>query len=123
MHEFAEIDRAIRSHSRWKLSLRTVVKRGVGAMSLENAQSDMLCDFGRWLYSLSDEERKSAHWREVQRLHKDFHLAAARIFHLVLEGREKEAEDFLNAKDGDFYRFSYELTKAMRLWKMTLSKF
>lgn len=58
-------DKAIIEHGKWKQNL--------GKNQRQNIKTDTECDFGKWLYSLDDSEKKSKEFNKIQKLHSEFH--------------------------------------------------
>jgi hypothetical protein len=114
-----EIINAIGAHGNWKQRLRRAIETGNNDFTVEKIKVDNQCDFGKWLHSLSSDEKKSSHWLKIQQLHAKFHIEAARLLELAAQGKQKEAEDAM-AIGNDFTRISCELTMAMVKWKSSL---
>lgn len=120
MSEIGELDRAISKHAQWKIRLRTAIDTGQSEWTPEAVQSDRNCDFGKWLHALSEEEKRSELWGKVAKLHANFHMVAAKILRLALDGRQDEANSLLTAKGGEFADSSVKLINAMADWKKIL---
>ena len=111
-----EIFIAIGAHGRWKQRLRHAIETGATGLTVDNLKVDNQCDFGKWLYSLSPEEKKSSHWLNIQQLHAKVHIEAARLLELATQGKRIEAMCAM-VIGNDFARLSCELTMAMVKWK------
>lgn len=120
--EVADIERAISSHALWMSQLREAIL----AAELTDAASDAeavravdRCDFGKWLLGpgLSEEDRAGSDYRDVQRLHADFHQVAAHVVELAASGKTREAYDLLY---GEYITVSGRLAIAMRSWQNRL---
>lgn len=115
-----EITKAIAAHGMWKQRLRKAIEEGNSEYTVDKLKVDNLCDFGKWLHSLSSEEKKSTHWPTIQQLHAKFHIEAAHILDLAIKGKIKEAEEAM-AIGKNFTMLSGELTSAMMKWKNSLT--
>lgn len=113
----SELDRAISKHAMWKMHLRAAIDTWKSESTPDRVDSDNLCDFGTWLYSLPDEERDSVEWIKVQTLHAEFHNLAAKVLKLALDGNMDEANA---AMASVFKTASAKLTNAMVDWKNKL---
>jgi hypothetical protein len=111
-----EVDNAIAAHGMWKRRLRTAIDAGQSEWSPEGVRPDNLCAFGKWLYSLPPATKGSAQWMEIRALHADFHVEAARVLQMALEGRRAEAEAAL-AAGSKFGSISSNLVGALMSWK------
>ncbi len=121
MTHLKEIINAIGAHGNWKQRLRRAIETGNSDFTVEKIRVDNQCDFGKWLHSLSSDEKKSFHWTKIQQLHAKFHIEAARLFELAIQGNQKEALDAM-VLGSDFARYSSELTMAMVQWKRSLKQ-
>lgn len=111
-----EITKAIGAHGMWKRRLQNVIDQGTADVSPQQVAPDNLCEFGRWLYSLPLEARRSPEFSKVQALHASFHKEAARVLSLAISGNRSGAQKSLD--DGGAYAsVSIELTSAMIAWK------
>lgn len=116
-----EINKAMAAHGAWKIRLREAIESGTSEYSPEIVAVDKVCEFGKWLYSISTSERSNPYWPEVQQLHKQFHEEAGRILKLALNGNQDEALNLTTAFDGKFVTTSIALTNKLNDWKKTLS--
>lgn len=121
MSHIGELDRAISKHAQWKMRLRNAIDTGTSEWSPETVASDKNCDFGKWLHSLSEEEKQSKIWANIQKLHADFHVIAAGILRLALEGKHEEAMVALTSRGGAFSEASVKLINMMANWKKIIS--
>ena len=119
MSSLEEINKAITSHSMWKNRLGKAIETKQSEWTVAKVQVDNLCDFGKWLQSLSASEKASKNWKEVQILHADFHKEAANVLQLALNGKANEAKASL--ENGSFSTCSSKVTLAMITWKKSLS--
>ena len=117
MSNVNELDKAISAHARWKIRLREAIDTGKSEWSPEKVRQDNLCDFGKWLYSLSDSEKASGYWKQVQKLHAEFHIVAAKVLQLALEGHKNEAEATMDTSGSEFKLASSKLINMMTEWK------
>jgi hypothetical protein len=115
------ITKAIGKHGEWKQKLTNAIDNGAHDLSPEQIEPDNLCEFGRWLESLTLVEKKSEHFQKVKALHATFHKEAAIIVRLVKCGKKREATQCLDLK-GSFTNASSQLTIAMMNWKKEFDK-
>jgi len=115
-----EIVHAIGVHGNWKQRLRRAIETGNSDFTVDKIKVDNHCEFGKWLHSLSLDEKKSSHWSRIQHFHATFHIEAARLFELAMQGKPTEALDAMGLGT-DFARYSSELTMAMIQWKRSLT--
>jgi hypothetical protein len=114
-----EIKNVIGAHGNWKQRLWRAIETGNSDFTVEEYGADNHCDFGKWLYSLSSDEKNSSRWLNIQQLHANFHIEAARLLELAAQGYQQEAQDAMLI-GSDFARLSGQLTMAMVKWKSSL---
>jgi len=112
-----QIVKAIGAHGLWKSRLHKAIEEGASSVSAAEARQDNQCDFGKWLYGgdLTAEVKRSPHYEECRRLHRDFHLAASKVLTLALSNKKTEATHAMST-DSEFAGVSFALTKAMMDW-------
>lgn len=116
MSYFEAINTAIGAHSEWKLRLRQAIETGKSEWTIDRVAPDNLCAFGKWLYSLPDNDRQLENWRVVRVLHADFHREAARVLELALRGSKEEARTLM-AFGSPYAKVSSRLIWEMMEWK------
>lgn len=116
MDKVAGIEQAINSHALWMSRLRQAILDAQSLIDVEAIRADDQCEFGKWLYGsrLSDGDRASRYYQEVNRLHAEFHQAAARVVELAASGKTRDAYELLY---GDYITMSGRLAIAMRAWR------
>jgi len=115
-----EIMDAVGYHGNWKQRFRHAIETGTGDFVVEQIKNDNQCDFGKWLYSLSADEKNSSHWSNIQQLHAKFHIEATRSLELAAQGKHNDAENAIS-KGSNYAILSCEMTMAMVEWKISLS--
>ena len=115
-----EIINAVGYHGNWKQRLRRAIETGNSDFTVDKIKVDNQCDFGKWLHSLSADEKNSSHWSNIQQLHTKFHIEAARSLELAAQGKNIEAENAIS-KGSSFAILSCEITMAMVEWKISLT--
>ncbi len=115
-----EINKAIGTHGLWKQRLRTAIESGKSEYTLANTRVDNICEFGKWLYSISPEIKATESYKKIKDLHAKFHMEAANVLSLALQGKKEEANKSL-VPGGTYFIASADLTKEMMNWKKTLS--
>jgi hypothetical protein len=120
MVDIEKLTLAIAAHAKWKHLLKEVIDSQKCDRTVESVKADSLCDFGKWMMSLSAAERSSKHWQAIHKLHAEFHVAAAKVLDLALKGKREEANAELSMQ-GAFTRVSSQLTVAVSNWKRELT--
>jgi hypothetical protein len=112
-----EVKNAVGDHGAWKRKLKNAVTTGKIDVEISSIKTDRQCNFGKWLYgsTLTDKQRKSAHYQNVQKLHAVFHETAAKVAQLAISGEKDHAMSMLDVK-GEFTVASAELTTSMMAW-------
>jgi hypothetical protein len=121
MIDGSQIDHGIASHARWKYRLFDAVKSGESEWTVGQIRSHTHCEFGRWLATLSPDERQSEQCQAVMTLHQEFHAAAAEVLDLALS-KQTEAAQAAIGLNSHFSLVSANLTQAMTAWKGSLGK-
>jgi hypothetical protein len=116
-----QITKAVAAHGQWKRRLASAISAGTSEFDAATVRLDDKCDFGQWLHqSIGPQDRSSAHYGTVKKLHADFHAEAARILSLAVSGKKTEAEQGMAAGSA-FARISSNLTQEMMGWKQDAS--
>lgn len=110
------IDAALTAHAQWKKRLQDAIETGQSAFAPDNVRKDNECQFGKWLYALSDADRKSPMFHKVRELHASFHSAAGEILRLALAGKKAEALKALEF-GGPYGKATGKLVLALQTWK------
>ena len=110
------IDAALTAHTQWKKRLHDALKTGQSEFQVAVVKRDNACQFGQWLYGLSQEERNSDECKKVIELHAEFHKTAAEILDLALRGKKEEALTLLQF-GGAYGIVSGRLVLALQAWK------
>ncbi len=112
-----QIVKSVGAHGLWKTRLDTAIAQGVSDVSVTLVRQDNQCEFGKWLYGpeLSAEAKGSPHYEQCRRLHRQFHLEAAKVLTLALANKKSEATRAMGP-GSEFATCSATLTKAMLDW-------
>ena len=112
-----QIVKSVGAHGMWKSRLQKAIETGASDLSVTVVRQDDQCDFGKWLLGrdVSDEIKRSAHYTECQRLHRQFHLEASKVLTLAISGRKAEALRAVEP-NSEFAKCSANLTKTMMAW-------
>lgn len=110
-----EIQKAIGAHGMWKVRLRSAINTGTSEWTVPQVKVDNQCEFGKWLHSLPDHEKKSGKWGEIREMHARFHEEAAKILDCALTGKKEAASKGLEVSS-EFSKLSSSLTGAMMSW-------
>ena len=113
-----EITKAIGAHGMWKMRLRTAIDTGKADTNVADVANDHACGFGQGLYGsmLDAAAKNSSDFKEVQKLHAEFHKVAAQVLQLALQGKIAEA-DKLMEEGSPFVVVSGRLTSALMHWQ------
>jgi len=110
-----KIAQGVSAHSEWKQRLIEAINTGQSKWSPEVVCKDDQCEFGKWLYSCSAQERSSPHYVTVKSLHAEFHKEAAEVLKYALDNKKQLALDAM--KTGSKYlTISTKLTQGMMVW-------
>ena len=120
MSHAESIGNAIGAHAQWKLRLKTAIDTGKSEWTVERVSPDNLCDFGKWLYSLPESDRKKENWQKIRALHAEFHREAAKVLNLALRGAQAEARELM-AFGSAYAKVSSRLTWEMMEWRKAAS--
>jgi methyl-accepting chemotaxis protein len=110
------IDAALAAHSQWKKRLLEAVSTGKSEFKPETVKLDNACQFGQWLYGMSDAEQKSEDYLKVKQLHAEFHKIAGSILQLAVSGKKDEAHAKLDP-GGEYGKAAGKLVLALQTWK------
>jgi hypothetical protein len=110
------IDKAILAHKEWKNRLESAIAMGHSDFKPAIVMKDNVCEFGKWLYSLSVDEKSSENYDIVRNLHAEFHKIAGDILQDAISGNIDEAKaKFLFG--GTYGIASSKLCAALYDWK------
>ena len=110
------LDNALSAHALWKKRLQEAIENGKSDFQVSVVQKDTECQFGKWLYSVSEQEKTSDDFVKVKNLHAEFHKTAAEILQLAINGDKVEA--LKNIEMGGAYgRITGKLIIALNAWK------
>lgn len=113
------IDSALSAHSQWKIRLHDAATSGTSEFKVEIVKKDNECQFGKWLYSFSQEEMKSEDYQKIKTLHSEFHMIAGDILNLATSGKKNEAMKLLEF-GGSYGVTTGKLVLALNNWKNKL---
>jgi hypothetical protein len=110
------VDAALTAHAQWKKRLQTAIATGQSEFKVEIVQKDNECQFGKWLYGLSPDEKTNEDFQKIKALHADFHRTAGDILGLALSGDKELALKKLDY-GGTYGGTSGRLVLALQSWK------
>lgn len=124
MASTAEIERAIGAHGMWKTRLKSAIVSGMCDTPASTIRAENQCEFGKWLLGpdIPTAVKAAPSYREVRKLHAEFHVRAGEVAALVAAGRKAEASGMLEL-NGPFAKASAQLTSAMIAWKRDVAAF
>ena len=88
------------AHKAWDARLREAITNGSGGTTVQQTGADDQCAFGKWLHAPG--EFRTTHperWQQIHDLHELFHRNAAEVLKLATTGRQRQAEQRINAPD------------------------
>jgi len=107
-------EQAVTAHEEWRGAFERAVRNGGGGLRVEVVRMDNLCPLHAWLDGEGEQAvsnlTASGMLREV---HAEFHLAAAKVLSLALEGRVPEAVAAM-CQDAQYGQWSGILGPALR---------
>lgn len=113
------ITKGIAAHGLWKQRLIDAIKTGQSEWTPDVVCQDNQCEFGKWLYACSADEKAHPHYEKIRGLHADFHRSAAVVLELALNGKAKEAEEKIS-DNSEYKDTSSQLTREMMNWSSEL---
>jgi len=113
------IEAAIASHELWKTWLLGAIETGDSEWVPRTVKADNQCDFGRWLYACSSEEKASPRYDVIKHRHAQFHIEAGRVLDIALRGNRSNAVAEM-AERGRYAEISASLISELLNWKAEL---
>ncbi|MDH5181801.1 MAG: CZB domain-containing protein [Gammaproteobacteria bacterium] len=113
------INKGIAAHGMWKQRLLDAIKTGRSEWTPTIVCQDNQCEFGKWLYNCSNDEKASPHYEKIRNLHAHFHQNAASVLELALKGNKTAAEAGID-DHSEYSTTSASLTREMMNWKASL---
>jgi hypothetical protein len=113
------IDAALSAHAQWKKRLQDAATNGQSDFEVEIVKKDNECQFGKWLSSLSQEEKNSEDFQKIKTVHTEFHTIAGEILKLALSDQKSEAMKMLEF-GGQYGVSTGKLVLALNSWKNKL---
>lgn len=106
-----DFDEVIEAHVEWKMRLRLLLESGVaGGLRPEEFEADDRCDLGRWLRGTGRRFAAVPVFAALDRSHREFHQAAAKVVRQAADGERLEADATLT---GEYARYSVNLVGAL----------
>ncbi|HAP35236.1 MAG TPA: hypothetical protein DCQ28_04580 [Bacteroidetes bacterium] len=113
------IDAALSAHAQWKKRLQDAATNGQSDFEVEIVKKDNECQFGKWLSSLSQEEKNSEDYQKIKTVHAEFHTIAGEILKLAISGQKTDAMKMLEF-GGQYGVSTGKLVLALNSWKSKL---
>ncbi len=110
------ISKGIGAHGMWKQRLIDAINSGQSEWTPAIVCQDNQCEFGKWLYACSPQEKSNTHYETVRELHATFHKNAANVLEMALSGKKTEATASID-QGSDYKTLSTKLTQEMMGWK------
>lgn len=112
-----QVQKALVAHGAWKVRLAQAIDSGDSDFTAAAVRLDDKCDLGKWLYGgISATLRGSDQYEPVRNLHSKFHVAAAAVLELALNGQKAAARSAMESQS-EFGRASTQLTLALSAWR------
>jgi len=119
MVKITEVEGMSMAYSQEKRGFIKAISTQQADVDPEIIKQDDLCQFGKWLNELPQEDKQSEQFITVKALHADFHKAAGEIMELAASGKRDEALRMIEGSD-QFSNITGRLTLALRLWQSKL---
>lgn len=113
------INTAMRAHSHWKTHLKSAIATGESQFTPNIVRVDTECDFGKWLHKLSLQDKSTPEFKEINKLHIEFHKMAALILELALTDKRDEAKAKISI-GSEYGLITANLVQALEAWKSKL---
>jgi hypothetical protein len=112
-----QVQKALVAHGAWKVRLAQTIDASSSEFSPDVVRQDNQCALGKWLYEgIGPALRHGDHYQRVRKLHAGFHIAAAGVLELGLQGRKQEARAAMQPSS-EFARASTQLSLALTAWR------
>jgi Chemoreceptor zinc-binding domain len=111
-----EISEAIRAHGAWKHRLRSAAMKKETDLPVQDICRDDKCRFGKWLATVTPDNKNEHHVSKVRSLHSDFHKNAGAVAQKIADGDSTRA--LADLEGATFAAKSQELTAALMEWKI-----
>jgi hypothetical protein len=112
-----QVQKALVAHGAWKVRLAHAIDASSCEFSPDFVRQDNQCTLGKWLYeAIGPGLRHGNHYEKARKLHAGFHIAAAGVLELGLQGRKQEARAAMEPSS-EFARASAQLTLALTAWR------
>ncbi|RII27893.1 MAG: hypothetical protein CXR31_06645 [Geobacter sp.] len=122
MSDPSELNKAIKSHSVWKIRLKDAVDSGKSEFTPAKVKDNHICEFGIWLANLPPSEKAQEIYKRVQPLHEKFHTEAAEVLQMAISGQKEKAHLALTDIKSDFVYVSSQLINTLSEWKQKVSR-
>ena len=119
MVKMADIEEISIAHAQWKKEFLNSISSQQSELDPEVVKRDDVCQFGKLLHGLPQEDMQSEHFITVKNLHADFHKAAGEIAELAATGRRDEALKTIEGY-GQLSNIMGKLGLALRVWESKL---
>lgn len=116
--EKENISKAISSHGQWKERLAHAIWSGASDFNPEIVKLPDRCELGQWLYGadISPDAKGSAYYQRAVDLHAQFHVEAATVLGVALQGDRIQAEKLM-APGSKYANLSSTFTDVLNEWK------
>jgi len=114
-----EITSSIIKHSMWKFRLYETIWEGKSEWTVEDVKRDDLCEMGAFLKEF--ECKEECYCTSAKIVHKEFHLEAARVLELSLQGKKDEAK-LAVVDESKFSVLSKELVELLSHCRETIAR-
>lgn len=111
-----QINKAIVSHSTWKVRLRKAINTGSSEFEVDFVRSPHNCEFGKWLMADKAVLESYPAYDMVVNYHQLLHEETAKVMEMALAGKSEEASYAIQS-GSKFASISSKLTITMMTWK------
>ncbi|HEY9766210.1 MAG TPA: methyl-accepting chemotaxis protein, partial [Chroococcales cyanobacterium] len=110
---------ALQQHDLWKTRLLSAIQTGSSEFQAEKVRTKDGCAFGKFFYGLDKEFKDNLHAPKIEELHARFHVEAAQVLEIALQGRRIEALKRMDL-ESEFNRVSTDLARVIWDWMACL---
>ena len=115
-----QLKKGLAAHGAWKARLEKAVADGKSDADPQKLATDNNCDFGKWLYSVPDDVKRTQEWTRIREFHAGFHQQASNVLVWALGGNQADALAAM-AETGPYGQVANKLSSEINQWMGKLS--
>ena len=116
MEKKFQVSKALAAHRKWRDHLEKALENGSGEFKPSVVRQDNKCEFGKWLHNETPAELlQTDEFQQIKQWHASFHMEAAHILELALQGQKQEVRRLLGSQ-GNFAKMSEALVGGLIEW-------